>query len=120
MKMRLEININYIPSIIHLLEINSSILNNKHYHGMQQYSGEMVIVCSLIVTFTYKYLIFLPDTFWEWIKYNIDIITIIYGQWKYLLIQNHQHYNGSQQDSGDMTLLLLCLTFYMKYFGILN
>ena len=36
MNMRIEININYSPSIIHLSDIHSSIRNNKHYHGIYQ------------------------------------------------------------------------------------
>ena len=34
LNMRLEIHINDSPFIIHLLEIHSSIRNNKHYHGI--------------------------------------------------------------------------------------
>ena len=87
--MKLLIHINDSPFIIHLLEIHSSIRNNQHYHSIHQCSGEMVIVCSLIITFPYNHLIFWPDTFWELIKYNIDIITISNGQWKSLPIRNH-------------------------------
>ena len=36
MNMILEIHINYIPFIIHLLYIHSSIRNNDHYHGILQ------------------------------------------------------------------------------------
>ena len=54
MKMRLEININYIPYIINLSDIHSSIQNNKHYHGIYQNRVEMVIVCSLKVILTYN------------------------------------------------------------------
>ena len=45
-----------------------SVINNQHYHDKHQYSGEMVIVCSLIITVTYNHLVFRPDTLWRWIK----------------------------------------------------
>ena len=53
MKMRLEININEIQFIIHLSNIHSSILNNKHYHGIYQDRVEIVIVFSVKVILTY-------------------------------------------------------------------
>ena len=49
-------------------------------------------------------------------KYHIDITIIINGQLKDLPIQNHHHYNGSQQDSGEMALFLHCLTFLHEIF----
>ena len=116
--MRLEIHINYSPSIIHLSEIHSSIRNNKHYHGIYQNGVEMVIVCSLKVILTYNSWEFRLETFWEWITENIELITIINGQWKALPIRNHQHYNGSQQDSGEMTLFLHCSTFLHEFFWV--
>ena len=103
--MRLEIHINYSPSIIHLSEINSSIRNNKHYHGIYQNRVEMVIVCSLKIILTYDSWEFRLETLWEWIKENIELITIIKGQLKSLPIRNHQHYNGSQQDSGENDII---------------
>ena len=118
MNMRLEIHINYSPSIIHISYIHSSIWNNKHYHGIYQNRVEMVIVCSLKVILTYKSLEFWVETFWERIKENIELITIINGQWKALPIRNHQHYNGSQQDSGEMTLFLHCSIFLHELFWV--
>ena len=53
--------INYIPLIINISDMHSSIRNNQHYHGIHQYSEEMVIVFSLIVTFTKNPLIFRPE-----------------------------------------------------------
>ena len=76
----------------------------------------MVIVCSLKVIFTYKSWEFRIETFWELIKYNIKLIPIINGQLNSLPIRNHQHYNGSQQDSGEMTLFLHCSTFLHELF----
>ena len=118
--MKLVIQINYSPYIIHLSEIHSSIQNTQHYHSIHQCSGEMVIVCSLIITFPYNHLIFRPDTLWEWIIYNIELITIRNGQLKSLPILNHQHYNGSQQVSGEMALFLHCLTFLHEIFWNFN
>ena len=51
--------------------------------------GEMVIVCSIIITFPYNHLIFQPKNLWEWIKNHICLITISNGQWKSLPIRNH-------------------------------
>ena len=65
MNMRLEININFSPSIIHLTDMHSFILNNKHYHGIYQNRVEMVIVCSLKVILTYNSWEFQLETFWE-------------------------------------------------------
>ena len=42
--------------------MHSPILNNEHYHGIQEYSGEMVIVRLLLFTFTYNPLVFRPET----------------------------------------------------------
>ena len=39
-------------------------------------------------------------------------------QLKSLPILNHQHQNGSQQDSGEMTLFLHCSTFLHKLFWV--
>ena len=112
------IHINYIPLIIHFLDIHFSIRNNKHHHGIYQNRVEMVIVCSLQVILTYKYWEFRLEIFWEWIKYNIEFIKIIIGQLKAFSIRNDQHYNGSQQDSGEMTLFLHCSTFLDELFWI--
>ena len=76
----------------------------------------MVIVCSLKVILTYKSWEFRIETFWEWITEHIELITIINLQWKAFPIQNHQRYNGSQQDSGEMTLFIHCLTFLHEVF----
>ena len=51
-------------------------------------------------------------------KENIELIPIINGQLKALPIWNHQHYNGSQQDSGEMTLFLHCSTFLHELFWV--
>ena len=116
--MEIEIKSNYSPFMINISYIHSSIRNNQHYQCIHQYSGEMVIICSLIVTFTYNPLIFRPDNLWEWRIYNIEIITIQNVQWKSLPIPNNQHYNGSQQDSGEMALFLHCSTFLHEIFWV--
>ena len=116
--MRLEKNINYSPSIIHLSDIHSSIRNNKHYHGIYQNGVEMVIVFSLKVILTYHSWEFRLETFWEWRTKNNELIPIINWQWKALPIRNHQHYNGSQQYSGEMTLFLHCSTFLQELFWV--
>ena len=67
---------------------------------------------------TYKSWEFRLETFWEWIKENIELITIINGQLKALPIRNYQHCNGSQQDSGKMTLFLHCSTFLHELFWV--
>ena len=46
------------------------------------------------------------------------MIPFINGQFNSLPIQNHQHYNGSQQDSGEMTLFLHCSTFLHELFCV--
>ena len=48
----------------------------------------------------------------------MKLITIINGQSKALPIRNHQHYNGLQQDSGEMTLFLHCSTFLHELFWL--
>ena len=116
--MRLEIKINDSPSIIHLSDIHSSIRNNKHYHGIYQDGVEMVIVCSLKVILIDKYGEFRLETLWEWIKNNIELIPIINLQWNSLPIRNHQHYDGSQQDSGEMTLFFHGSTFLHELFWV--
>ena len=80
----------------------------------------MVIVCSLKINLTYKSWVFQLEIFWEWITKHIDIITIRNGQWKALPIWNHQHYNGSQQDSGEMALFLHWLTFLHEILHYFN
>ena len=116
--MKLIIHINDSPSIIHLLERHSSIQNNQHYHGIYQYIVEMVIVRSLEINLTYNSWVFWLETLWEWGKEHIELITIKNGQWKALPIRNYQHYNGSQQDSGEMTLFLHCWTFLHEFFWV--
>ena len=64
LNIRLEIHINDSPFIIHLLEIHSSILNNRHYLNIYQNRVEMVTVCSLKVILTYKYWVFRLEIFW--------------------------------------------------------
>ena len=118
MNMKLELHINYSPSIINLSEINSSIRNNKHYRGIYQNGVEMVIICSLKVILRYNSWEFRLENFWEWIKENIELITIINWQLKALPIPNHRHCNGSQQDSGEMTLFLHCSTFLLELFWV--
>ena len=78
----------------------------------------MVIVCSLKVILTYKSWEFRLETFLELITENNELIIIINGQCKALPISNHQHYNGSQQDSGEMTLFLHCSTFLHELFWV--
>ena len=118
LNMRLEIHINYSPSIIHLSEIHSSIRNNKHYHGIYLNGVEMDIVCSSKVILTYNSWKFRLETFWEWRTENIELIPIINWQWKALSIRNNQHYNGSQQDSGEMALFIHCSTFLHEIFWV--
>ena len=60
---KLVILINVIPLIINISEKQYFIRNHQHYNGIHQYSGEMVDVCSLIITFTHNHLVFQRDTF---------------------------------------------------------
>ena len=50
----------------------------------------------------------------------MELITIINLKLNYFPIQNHQHCNGSQQDSGEMTLFLHCSTFLHEFFWYLD
>ena len=96
MNMRLEIHINYIPSIIHLSEIHSSIRNNKHYHGIYQNRVEMVIVFSLKVILTYNSWVFKLETFWYWRIDHIELIT--QGKippWAWICKENWKWLRGS-------------------------
>ena len=104
--------------MINLSYIHSSIRNNDHYHGIYQNRVEMVIVYSLKVILTYNSSEFRIETCWEWITENIELIPIINGQLNSLPILNHQHYNGSQQDSGEMTLFLHFSTFLHELFWV--
>ena len=117
--MRLEVHTNYSPYIIHLSEIHSFIQNNKHYHGIYQNKVEMVIVCSLKVILTYNSWEFWLETFWEFSDNEeqsiFELISIRNGQWEALPIRSIQHYNGSQQDSWEMTLFLHCSTFLHEF-----
>ena len=100
-----------------LMTVHSSYIYQKYIHPFEMISITIAYIkIEWKVILTYKYWVFRLETFWEWKTEHIELITIRNGQWKALSIQNHQHYNGSQQDSGEMTLFLHCLTFLHKIF----
>ena len=67
---------------------------------------------------TYKSWAFWLENLWELIIDNIELIAIINGELNSLPILNHQHYNGSQQDSGKIALFLHCLIFLHELFWV--